>query len=88
MTVYLGNYVIPTDNGAAYQRQRDIIKSAIQTYGTDHIEGVTVGNEFMLKYGYSSAAKRRTIDTDGTVISTTMVQRTPTARLGIQAPRS
>ena len=51
MKVYLGNYAIATDNGAAYQRQRDEIKSAIQTYGTDHIDGVTVGNEFMLKYG-------------------------------------
>lgn len=50
MTVWLGNYVIATDNGAAYQRQRDIIKSAITTYGTDHIGGITVGNEFMLKY--------------------------------------
>jgi len=50
MTVYLGNYAIATDNGAAYQRQRDEIKSAIQTYGTDHIGGLTVGNEFMLNY--------------------------------------
>jgi len=50
MKVWLGNYAIATDNGAAYQRQRDIIKSAIQTYGTDHIGGVTVGNEFMLNY--------------------------------------
>ncbi|KAG6862503.1 hypothetical protein C0995_000051 [Termitomyces sp. Mi166 len=50
MTVWLGNYNIPTDNGAAYTRQRDEIKSAIQTYGTDHIGGITVGNEFMLNY--------------------------------------
>jgi len=50
MTVWLGNYPIATDNGASYQRQRDAIKSAIKTYGTDHIGGVTVGNEFMLKY--------------------------------------
>ncbi|KAF8150807.1 glycoside hydrolase superfamily [Crassisporium funariophilum] len=50
MTVWLGNYPIATDDNAAYQRQRDIIKSAIQTYGTDHIGGVTVGNEFMLNY--------------------------------------
>lgn len=52
MTVWLGNYVVATDNNAAYTRQRDLIKSAIQTYGTDHIGGVTVGNEFMLKYSY------------------------------------
>ncbi|KIM39930.1 glycoside hydrolase family 17 protein [Hebeloma cylindrosporum] len=50
MTVYLGNYPIATDNGTAYERQRDLIKVAIQTYGTDHIGGVTVGNEFMLNY--------------------------------------
>ncbi|KAG6856905.1 hypothetical protein H0H87_012487 [Tephrocybe sp. NHM501043] len=50
MKVWLGIYNIPTDNGAAYTRQRDIIKDAIQTYGTDHIGGVTVGNEFMLNY--------------------------------------
>jgi exo-beta-1,3-glucanase (GH17 family) len=49
MTVYLGNYPIATDNNAAYNRQRDEIKSAIQTYGTDNIGGITVGNEFMLK---------------------------------------
>ncbi|KAG6900789.1 hypothetical protein C0993_000108 [Termitomyces sp. T159_Od127] len=50
MTVWLGNYNIPTDNGAAYTRQRDTIQKAIQTYGTDHIGGITVGNEFMLNY--------------------------------------
>ncbi|KAG5730946.1 putative glucan endo-1,3-beta-glucosidase btgC, partial [Termitomyces sp. T112] len=50
MTVWLGNYNVATDNGAAYTRQRDEIKNAIQTYGTDHIGGITVGNEFMLNY--------------------------------------
>jgi exo-beta-1,3-glucanase (GH17 family) len=49
MQVFIGNYPIPTDGGTAYRRQRDIMKQAIQTYGTDHIAGVTVGNEFMLK---------------------------------------
>ncbi|EAU85332.2 glucan 1,3 beta-glucosidase [Coprinopsis cinerea okayama7 len=50
MQVWLGNYPVATDNGDAYKRQRDIIKDAISTYGTDHIAGVTVGNEFMLNY--------------------------------------
>lgn len=50
MTVYLGNYAIATDNGTAYQRQRNEITAAIQTYGTAHIGGITVGNEFMLDY--------------------------------------
>jgi exo-beta-1,3-glucanase (GH17 family) len=49
MSVYLGNYPVPDDN-KPYTRQRDAIKSAIQTYGVDHIAGVTVGNEFMLNY--------------------------------------
>lgn len=49
MEVFLGNYVTPDDN-AAYLRQRDSIKAAIETYGTDHIAGVTVGNEFMLNW--------------------------------------
>jgi len=56
MTVYLGNYVVPTDNGAAYERQRELIKSAIETYGVDHIEGITVGNEFMLNYLLANGA--------------------------------
>jgi len=49
MQVYLGNYPEPNDNGTEYQKQKQAIVSAIQTYGTDHIAGVTVGNEFMLK---------------------------------------
>jgi exo-beta-1,3-glucanase (GH17 family) len=49
MQVFLGNYPLATDNGAAYKRQRDVIKQAIQTYGTSNIAGLTVGNEFMLK---------------------------------------
>lgn len=50
MEVFLGNYPIPTDGGEAYRRQRDAMKDAIEKYGADHIGGVTVGNEFMLKY--------------------------------------
>ncbi|KAF8239690.1 glycoside hydrolase [Tricholoma matsutake] len=50
MTVYLGNYAIATDNGTAYQRQRGEIQSALQTYGTNNVGGLTVGNEFMLNY--------------------------------------
>lgn len=48
MEVYLGNYVMADDN-APYVRQRDVLKSALQTYGADHVAGITVGNEFMLK---------------------------------------
>ncbi|KAF5321222.1 hypothetical protein D9619_000496 [Psilocybe cf. subviscida] len=49
MEVYLGNYVVDGDP-TAYERQRDEIKKAIETYGVDHIAGITVGNEFMLNY--------------------------------------
>ena len=59
LTVWLANYVVATDNGAAYQRQRDEIKSAIQTYGPDNIGGITVGNEFMLKYVFMLFASLR-----------------------------
>ncbi|KAJ3712979.1 glycoside hydrolase superfamily [Lentinula guzmanii] len=50
MTVYIANYPEATDNGEAYDRQKSAIQSAIQTFGTDHIAGVTVGNEFILDY--------------------------------------
>ncbi|KAG6817845.1 hypothetical protein H0H87_001677 [Tephrocybe sp. NHM501043] len=49
MQVYVGNYVLP-DDSISYTRQRDTLKDAIQTYGVDHIAGMTVGNEFMLNY--------------------------------------
>jgi len=50
VSVFLGNYNLPNDNRTAYLRQRQAIVDAINTYGTDHILGVTVGNEFMLNY--------------------------------------
>ncbi|TBU42763.1 glycoside hydrolase [Dichomitus squalens] len=49
MTVWLGNYPVPTDP-APYERQRDAIIDALKTYGTDHVSGITVGNEFILNY--------------------------------------
>ncbi|KAI0044169.1 glycoside hydrolase family 17 protein [Auriscalpium vulgare] len=56
ISVFLGNYPVPTDN-TAYTRQRDTIIAAIQTYGTDNIAGVTVGNEFMLNYLNANGAQ-------------------------------
>ena len=47
--MYLGIYNVPTDGGAAYVRQRDVIVDALKTYGADNVLGITVGNEFMLK---------------------------------------
>jgi len=49
MEVFTGIYIVENDD-PAYTRQRDAIMSAIKTYGTDHIAGITVGNEFMLNY--------------------------------------
>lgn len=49
MQVYAGIYDVPDDH-EAFLRQKDIIQKAIETYGTDHIAGITVGNEFMLNY--------------------------------------
>ncbi|KIK66578.1 glycoside hydrolase family 17 protein [Collybiopsis luxurians FD-317 M1] len=50
MSVIIANYPIATDNGSAYERQALELENAIQTYGTDNIIGVTVGNEFILDY--------------------------------------
>ncbi|KAJ3878977.1 glycoside hydrolase family 17 protein [Lentinula edodes] len=50
LTVYIANFPEADDNGEAYDRQKTAIQSAIQTYGTSHIAGVTVGNEFILDY--------------------------------------
>ncbi|KAF9260088.1 glycoside hydrolase [Marasmius fiardii PR-910] len=49
LQVYLGNYPVP-DNTTAYTSQRDTLKNAIQTFGVDHVAGITVGNEFILNY--------------------------------------
>lgn len=49
MTVFLANYPVP-DNATAYSEQRDKILAAIETFGEEHVGGVTVGNEFILDY--------------------------------------
>ncbi|KIY69725.1 glycoside hydrolase family 17 protein [Cylindrobasidium torrendii FP15055 ss-10] len=47
LQVYLGNY--PTvDDDSVFTRQNDAIKQALQTYGSDHVAGITVGNEVIL----------------------------------------
>jgi exo-beta-1,3-glucanase (GH17 family) len=46
MQVYLGIYV--NDNDTVYERQRDLTKQAIQSFGDNHVAGITVGNEFIL----------------------------------------
>jgi len=49
LIIYPGIYITENDD-ASYIAQRDAVLSAIRTYGTDRIAGVTVGNEFMLNY--------------------------------------
>lgn len=49
LQVFLGNYIVPGDT-EVYERQRETIFEAIAEYGTDHIAGITVGNEFILNY--------------------------------------
>lgn len=48
MEVFLGIYTVPDDQDA-YTRQRDAVMEALKEYGAEHVAGVTVGNEFMLK---------------------------------------
>ncbi|KIM27562.1 glycoside hydrolase family 17 protein [Serendipita vermifera MAFF 305830] len=64
LKVYAAIYVV-VDDDTAYERQKASLKNAIETYGVDHLEGITVGNEFMLnymtQYGGSSATPDGTI---------------------------
>jgi hypothetical protein len=46
MTVWLGIYI--DNNSSTYDRQKQATLSALQTYGTDHVSGVIVGNEYIL----------------------------------------
>ncbi|WWC88321.1 uncharacterized protein L201_003229 [Kwoniella dendrophila CBS 6074] len=46
MTVWLGIYV--DSNETAYDNQLTAVTDALKTYGTDHVSGVTVGNEYIL----------------------------------------
>ncbi|KAF8740088.1 hypothetical protein AX14_008721 [Amanita brunnescens Koide BX004] len=50
MQVYLGDYNVPNDDDASYNRQKGEILQVIQTYGTNNIAGITVGNEYILNY--------------------------------------
>jgi hypothetical protein len=49
MTVTIGNYPVANDGGTAYQRQASEIQAALQIYGTSNVEGIQVGNEFILE---------------------------------------
>ncbi|KAF9528383.1 glycoside hydrolase family 17 protein [Crepidotus variabilis] len=71
MQVYLGNFVVATDD-SAYTRQKATIKAAIEKYGTKNIAGVTVGNEFMLNYVLDNNLK--TPDDPGAAAGATLLK--------------
>lgn len=50
MSVWLGNYASVTDNGTAYERQKQEMQTALQQYGANNVAGVIVGNEVILEY--------------------------------------
>lgn len=45
------------DDDVVYTRQRDTVIKAIKDYGTDHVSGVTVGNEYMFQAVGGGASK-------------------------------
>lgn len=45
LQVWLGIYI--DSNSSTYTRQRDEVISAIQTFGTNNVAGITVGNEYV-----------------------------------------
>ncbi|SNX87734.1 uncharacterized protein MEPE_06444 [Melanopsichium pennsylvanicum] len=49
MQVFLAVWV--DDNSTTFQRQVDNIVDAVKKYGTDHIAGISVGNEYLLNGG-------------------------------------
>ncbi|WVF68708.1 hypothetical protein IAT40_003480 [Kwoniella sp. CBS 6097] len=46
MTVWLAVYV--DSDESAYKAQVEAVEAALKTYGTDHVSGITVGNEYIL----------------------------------------
>jgi hypothetical protein len=89
MTVFLGNYNLPNDGGVEYANQKQDIVSAITTYGTDHIAGVCVGNEFMLEFVHPFPSLNcRAIDASLNVaISLGLVRATRTVQLALRVLR-
>jgi exo-beta-1,3-glucanase (GH17 family) len=87
--VFVGNYVVADDHDA-YLRQREAIKSAIETYGTDHIAGVTVGNEFMLNWvvGHDSLDPNSAIANEGAAILKADIEDTRQMLAGMGLPKN
>lgn len=56
MTVWLGAYV--GDNSTVNAEQQQWVLDALQIYGTDHVSGVTIGNECALFPGMGCSCSR------------------------------
>lgn len=55
LSVWLGIFI--DGNDTVYERQLDAVTTAIKKYGTEHIAGITVGNEYLLlSYGDNGVA--------------------------------
>jgi len=68
LSVWLGIYI--DGNDTVYERQLNAVTTAIQKYGTEHIAGITVGNEFLLlSYGDGGLAT----DPKGVAARTTLL---------------
>ncbi|KAM0747073.1 glycoside hydrolase [Meredithblackwellia eburnea MCA 4105] len=54
MTVWLGAYI--GDNKTVNAQQQQVTLDVLRTYGTDHVEGVIIGNEYILNAESQSTA--------------------------------
>jgi len=54
MQIWLGVYV--DDDDTVWERQKSDTLQALQTYGTDHVAGITVGNEYILGKNATAAS--------------------------------
>ncbi|KAK4686138.1 hypothetical protein P7C73_g3992, partial [Tremellales sp. Uapishka_1] len=68
-------------NDTAYDEQLSAIQNAIKTYGTDHISGITVGNEYILN---TAGSEDMTSSTFATAVET-ITSKIATVNSTIQA---
>lgn len=54
VTIWMGVYI--GDNSTVNEQQKAEALEVLQTYGTDHVSGVTVGNEYLLNAVDKTAA--------------------------------
>jgi exo-beta-1,3-glucanase (GH17 family) len=73
--VFPAIYLVEKDD-VGYQRQKTALQQALQTYGTDNVLGITVGNEFMLNYILEHKASSAN-GTDGLAASALLKAKLP-----------